>query len=52
MLSEADDPLVNGKIPSTEGRDPAYFSYYAMLQHQVVFKHSRTVSSNKLKKTP
>ncbi|CAG8660727.1 22701_t:CDS:2 [Cetraspora pellucida] len=42
MLSETDDPLVNGKIPSTEGRDPAYFSYYAMLQHQVVFKHSRT----------
>ncbi|CAG8537890.1 3580_t:CDS:2 [Ambispora gerdemannii] len=24
----------NGKVPSTEGRDPAYFSYYAMLQHQ------------------
>ncbi|CAG8674079.1 7157_t:CDS:2 [Dentiscutata erythropus] len=51
-MSEADDPLVNGKTPSTEGRDPAYFSYYAMLQHQVVFKHSRTVSSNELKKTP
>ncbi|CAG8449769.1 1911_t:CDS:2 [Diversispora eburnea] len=26
--------LSNGKVPSTEGRDPAYFSYYAMLQHQ------------------
>ncbi|CAH1759092.1 12550_t:CDS:2 [Entrophospora sp. SA101] len=24
----------NGKFPSVEGRDPAYFSYYAMLQHQ------------------
>jgi len=25
----------NGQLPSTEQRDPAYFSYYAMLQHQV-----------------
>ncbi|CAG8491028.1 2589_t:CDS:2 [Paraglomus occultum] len=24
----------NGQLPSTEQRDPAYFSYYAMLQHQ------------------
>jgi len=39
MLSESNGLNANGKAPSTEGRDPAYFSYYAMLQHQVVFKH-------------
>ncbi|CAG8556282.1 1928_t:CDS:2 [Acaulospora morrowiae] len=33
-MSETNGPLSNGKVPSTEGRDPAYFSYYAMLQHQ------------------
>ncbi|CAG8448328.1 421_t:CDS:2 [Funneliformis caledonium] len=35
MLSESNGPLnASNKAPSTEGRDPAYFSYYAMLQHQ------------------
>jgi len=40
----------NGKVPSTEGRDPAYFSYYAMLQHQVVFKN--LVPNASQRKTP
>ncbi|CAG8449721.1 14264_t:CDS:2 [Acaulospora colombiana] len=33
-MSEANGSLSKCKVPSTEGRDPAYFSYYAMLQHQ------------------